>query len=102
MVRWFYIFNFVIVFYILGNKCDLYDREVVSEEEGVNLAKENNINYTVDIFPYYSSDVTSAYRSGKDFKGALIGTGVSASHGMERTHIQGIEATLKLIYSYLV
>ena len=42
MVRWFYIFNFVIVFYILGNKCDLYDREVVSEEEGVNLAKENN------------------------------------------------------------
>ena len=33
--------------------------------------------------------------------GALIGTGVSASHGMERTHIQGIEATLKLIFSYL-
>ena len=33
----------------------------------------------------------------KDLKGALLGTGVSASHGMERTHIQGIEATLKLI-----
>ena len=76
-----------------------YDYELTTRL--INLAKENNINYTVDIFPYYSSDVTSAYRSGKDFKGALIGTGVSASHGMERTHIQGIEATLKLIYSYL-
>lgn len=76
-----------------------YDYELTTRL--INLAKENNLNYTVDIFPYYSSDVTSAYRSGKDFKGALIGTGVSASHGMERTHIQGIEATLKLIYSYL-
>ena len=76
-----------------------YDYELTTRL--INLAKANSINYTVDIFPYYSSDVTCAYRSGKDFKGALIGTGVSASHGMERTHIQGIEATLKLIYSYL-
>lgn len=29
----------------MGNKCDLYDREVVSEEEGVNLAKENNATF---------------------------------------------------------
>lgn len=76
-----------------------YDYELTTRL--INLAKNNNLNYTVDIFPYYSSDVTCAYRSGKDFKGALIGSGVSASHGMERTHIQGIEATLKLIYSYL-
>ena len=76
-----------------------YDYELTTRL--INLAKENNLNYTVDIFPYYSSDVTCAYSSGKDFKGALIGTGVSASHGMERTHIQGIEATLKLIYAYL-
>jgi len=68
----------------------------------INLAKENKLNYTVDIFPFYSSDVSASYRGGKDLKGALIGTGVSASHGMERTHIQGIENTLKLIYLYLV
>ena len=37
-----------------------------------------------------------------EFEGALIGTGVSASHGMERTHIKGIENTLKLIYLYLI
>ena len=76
-----------------------YDYELTTRL--INLAKEKNINYTVDIFPYYGSDVSCAYRSGKDLKGALIGTGVHASHGMERTHIQGIEATLKLIYSYL-
>ena len=76
-----------------------YDYELTTRL--INLAKENNLNYTVDIFPYYGSDVSCAYRAGKDLKGALIGTGVNASHGMERTHIQGIEATLKLIYSYL-
>ena len=59
-------------------------------------------NYTIDIFPFYGSDIGAASRAGVDFKGALIGTGVSASHGMERTHIKGIENTLKLIYLYLI
>ncbi len=68
----------------------------------INLAKDNNINYTVDIFPYYGSDVGAALHAGVDMKGALIGTGVSASHGMERTHIEGIKNTLKLIYLYLI
>ena len=68
----------------------------------INLAKDNNINYTVDIFPFYGSDIGAASHAGVDFKGALIGTGVSASHGMERTHIKGIENTLKLIYLYLI
>ena len=67
-----------------------------------NLAKENNIDYTIDIFPFYGSDIGAASSAGVDFKGALVGTGVSASHGMERTHIKGIENTLKLIYLYLV
>jgi putative aminopeptidase FrvX len=77
-----------------------YDYELTTRL--INLAKANNINYTVDIFPYYGSDIGAASRAGIDFKGALIGTGVSASHGMERTHIQGIENTLKLIYLYLI
>lgn len=76
-----------------------YDYELTTRL--INLAKENNINYTVDIFPYYGSDVGAAYRAGKDIKGALIGTGVSASHGAERTHQEGIENTLKLLYCYL-
>ena len=43
----------------------------------------------------------SIYQRNKTRKGALIGSGVCASHGMERTHIKGLEATLKLMYLYL-
>ena len=77
-----------------------YDYELTTRL--INIAKENNIKYTIDIFPYYGSDIGAARRAGIDFKGALIGTGVSASHGMERTHIDGIYNTLKLIYLYLI
>lgn len=77
-----------------------YDYELTTRL--INMAKENDLNYTVDIFPFYGSDVGAARRAGVDMKGALIGSGVSGSHGMERTHIKGIENTLKLIYAYLV
>lgn len=65
------------------------------------LAKENNIAYTVDVFPYYSSDGTALLRAGKDIRVALIGPGVSASHGVERTHLEGIQATRDLIMSFI-
>lgn len=31
----------------------------------------------------------------------LIGPGVAASHGMERTHLQAVENTLKLLLAYI-
>lgn len=65
------------------------------------LAKENNIHYVVDIFPYYGSDIGAAWRSGVDCAGALIGPGVHASHGMERTHLDAIDQTMQLLYAYL-
>ncbi|MFI3329297.1 MAG: M42 family metallopeptidase [bacterium] len=67
----------------------------------INLAKSNKIDYVVDIFPYYGSDVSAALRSGKDIKGALIGPGVDASHGMERTHIKAVNHTINLLLKYL-
>lgn len=67
----------------------------------INLAKENNIDYVVDIFPHYGSDVSAALGAGNNIRGALIGQGVHASHGMERTHIKGIENTFKLVMAYL-
>jgi len=76
-----------------------YDYNMVSNL--INLAKENNIDYAVDIYPYYSSDATASLKAGNDIKAALIGTGVAASHGMERTHKHGIENTFKLILAYL-
>lgn len=77
-----------------------YDYELTTRL--IDMAKENDLSYTVDIFPFYGSDVGAARRAGVDIKGALIGSGVSASHGMERTHIKGVENTLKLIYTYLI
>ena len=76
-----------------------YDYELTTKL--VNLANENNVDYVVDIFPFYGSDIGAAWRSGKDLKGALIGPGVAASHGMERTHYKAIENTMKLLVAYL-
>lgn len=67
----------------------------------INLAKKENVNYVVDIFPFYGSDIGAAWRAGIDCKGALIGPGVHASHGMERTHLSALEETMKLLYLYL-
>jgi putative aminopeptidase FrvX len=67
----------------------------------ISLAKENNIDYVVDIFPHYGSDISAALRGGNNIRGALIGQGVHSSHGMERTHVKGLENTLKLIKAYL-
>ena len=76
-----------------------YDYELTTNL--ANLAKEKKLSYAVDIYPYYGSDVSAARRAGHDFKGALIGPGVHASHGMERTHYSGIENTIKLLIEYL-
>lgn len=67
----------------------------------IKLCKENGIGYAADIYPMYGSDVSAALSGGNNIKGALIGPGVNASHGMERTHIDGIENTIKLIYAYI-
>ena len=67
----------------------------------ITLAKENNINFAVDIYPMYGSDVSAARSAGNDVKGALICPGVHASHCMERTHIDGVMETMKLILAYI-
>lgn len=76
-----------------------YDYDITSKL--IKLAKENNIKHAIDIYPMYGSDVSASLRGGNDIRGGLIGPGVHASHGMERTHIDGIENTIKLIYAYL-
>ena len=67
----------------------------------INLSQQNNLSYAVDIYPMYGSDVSAARSGGNDVKGALIGPGVHASHGMERTHIDGVMNTMKLILAYI-
>lgn len=67
----------------------------------VNIAKENDLKYKIDIYPYYGSDASVALRAGYDFNVGLIGPGVDASHSFERTHIDALENTIKLGISYL-
>jgi len=69
--------------------------------ELVTLAKENGLKYALDIYPHYSSDTATALRAGMEARHALVGTGVFASHGYERTHKQGVENTLKLLAAYV-
>lgn len=76
-----------------------YDYELTNRL--IAYAKAEKIKHAVDIFPYYSSDVSASLRSGLDCKGALIGSGVHASHGMERTHLDGLVNTMKLVLMYL-
>ena len=67
----------------------------------IDLAKCNKLDYAVDVFPYYSSDVITALKGGNNIRGALIGSGVAASHGMERTHLKGLINTMKLVLAYI-
>lgn len=76
-----------------------YDYELTSKL--IELAKEAKLNYVIDVYPMYGSDVSAALRAGNDICGALIGPGVAASHGMERTHWEGVENTIKLLLAYL-
>lgn len=76
-----------------------YDYELTNRL--IALAKENNISYAVDIFPHYGSDVSAALRGGNNIRGALIGQGIHASHGMERTHKDGLDNTFKLLKAYV-
>ena len=58
-------------------------------------------DYAVDIYPGYTSDVDAAVRAGYDLRHGLIGAGVYASHGYERSHIDGVYNTLKVLCGYL-
>lgn len=68
--------------------------------ELINLAEKMELNFAVDTYPFYGSDASAALRAGYDYRHALIGTGVAASHGYERIHKQGLENTTALIWGY--
>lgn len=67
----------------------------------VELAKREGIPHAVDIYPHYGSDATAALRGGSNVRAALIGPGVHASHGMERTHADAILGTAALLIAYV-
>ncbi len=76
-----------------------YSYEVVGKL--IDAAKKTKADYAVDVYPYYGSDVEATLRSGVDIRHGLIGAGVYASHGYERSHIDGVYNTLKVLCGYL-
>lgn len=66
-----------------------------------DAAQRHQLGYAVDIYPYYASDTGAALSAGRDYRHALIGPGVAASHGYERVHEDGLWNTLRLLEVYL-
>jgi putative aminopeptidase FrvX len=67
----------------------------------ITLAEENEIAHKVDVYPYYGSDGEAYWRAGGDVRVALLGPGVDASHNYERTHLDALVATTRLLAAYL-
>ena len=76
-----------------------YSYEVVGKL--IDAAKRTGADYAVDVYPHYGSDVEVTLHAGHDIRHGLIGAGVYASHGYERSHIDGVYNTLKVLCGYL-
>ena len=76
-----------------------YNYDVVNDL--VNAAKKAGADYAIDIYPFYGSDVDVSLKAGYDIRHGLIGPGVYASHGYERSHVEGLVNTYKLLEEYL-
>jgi putative aminopeptidase FrvX len=76
-----------------------YSYEVVSRM--IEVAKAHELDFAVDTYPHYASDAEATLKAGNDVLHGLIGPGVYASHGYERTHRDGVRNTFNLIRYYL-
>ena len=76
-----------------------YSYSLVSEL--IDAAKKEGADFAVDVYPHYGSDVEATLSAGYDIRHGLIGAGVYASHGYERSHIDGVMNTLKVLKGFL-
>ena len=67
----------------------------------IEAARAEGADYAVDVYPHYGSDVEATLHSGVDIRHGLIGAGVYASHGYERSHVDGVWSCLKVLKGYL-
>lgn len=76
-----------------------YNYDLVSEL--ISVAKRDGLDFAVDVYPHYGSDAEAGLRAGYDVRHGLIGAGVYASHGYERSHVDGVKNTFLLLKGYL-
>jgi peptidase M42 family hydrolase len=65
------------------------------------LCEAHDLAYARDVFKHYRSDSASAIEAGNDTRTALVGFGVDASHGYERTHLSSLTTVARLIGLYM-
>ena len=75
-----------------------YSYDLVSQL--IAVAKRDGLDFAVDVYPYYGSDAEAGLKAGYDVRHGLIGSGVYASHGYERSHIDGMMNTFHLLSAY--
>ena len=76
-----------------------YNYDLITELH--DICKEYNIDYAIDIYPHYGSDVETTLRAGYDIRHGLIGPGVYASHNYERSHVDGVMHTFTLLQHFI-
>ena len=76
-----------------------YNYDVVSDLAAI--ANANGIDYAIDVYPHYGSDVEATLTAGYDIRHGLIGPGVYASHNYERSHMDGVRNTYELLRAYV-
>ena len=76
-----------------------FDYHLVRRLSG--LCRHHGIDHRRDVYGYYRSDAASALEAGAETRAALIGFGIDASHGYERTHLDGIRRVAELVAVYL-
>ena len=64
-------------------------------------AKATGLDYAIDVYPHYGSDVEATLTAGFDIRHGLIGPGVYASHNYERSHMDGVRNTFELLRAYV-
>ncbi|HUF31888.1 MAG TPA: osmoprotectant NAGGN system M42 family peptidase [Acidimicrobiales bacterium] len=67
----------------------------------LHLCREHEIDHRRDVYGHYRSDAASALEAGAETRAVLIGFGIDASHGWERTHLDGIRRMAELVAVYL-
>ncbi len=77
-----------------------YDYQLTSDL--IHLAEKNDIPYAVDVYSNYGTDAKAALFAGNNLRAAVFGMGTCGTHGMERTHMDSINATTALLLAYLL
>lgn len=68
----------------------------------IGYAKKAGCDYAVDVFYRYGTDGNASVRAGNDLRAAAFGMAVYCSHGMERTHLTGLNNTVNLLLGYIL